>query len=137
MGEVNQFKWVGVRPVLPYEAIPIFQDIPEGAQKVWAYGWAENNRTIIYTIPTGKKLCLCTAILMLRVNADGYGNLHVRDTDDVAQYSIFIANRQTGNGASFSVTFPVPLEIEAGWTINVYSSAPSFYSYGFICGYLI
>jgi len=137
MAEVNQFKWVGVRPVTPYEGIPVFQYIPEGAEKVWAYKYAENEWKVIYTVPSGKKLYLCLAILMVRAYADGHGFLCVYDNTGVLQYCLAVTSKSAIDGDTYPIPFPLPLEINEGWEIRLRSSTTSFYSYGFIFGYLL
>ena len=137
MGEVNQFKWVGVRPILPYEAIPVFQSIPENAQRVWAYNWAEDTWVVVYTVPSGKSLYLCLAILMASAAADGVGMLCVYNDAGTFQYCLAVTRKAAGDGDTYPISFPIPLEIPSGWEIRLYSNASSFHSYGFIFGYLL
>ncbi len=101
MGEVNQFKWVGVRPILPYEAIPVFQSIPENAQRVWAYNWAENTWVVVYTVPSGKSLYLCLAILMASAAADGVGMLCVYNDAGTFQYCLAVTRKAAGDGDTY------------------------------------
>ncbi len=137
MAEVNQFKWVGVRPVIPYEGIPVFQYVPEGATEVWAYNRVDNERVDVYVVPTGKTLFLTMVIFMVNAISAGAGSLHVRDDTDTLQYYLGIARKPSGEGDTYPISFILPLQIPQNWKICVSSNASNFHSYGFIFGYLI
>jgi len=137
MGEVNQFKWVGVRPVTPYEGIPVFQYIPENATKVVAYNYAEDERVDVYVVPAGKTLFLTLAIFMVNAASGGYGNLHVRDDTDTFRYCLAVVRKPSSDGDTYPIPFILPLEIPENWKICLFSSTSNFFSYGFVWGYLL
>ena len=119
------------------KVIPVFQNIPENAQKVCSYNYAENAWAVVYTVPSGKLLYLCLAILMVNAAANGEGMLCVFDNTGIFQYCLAVTRKAAGDGDTYPISFPIPLEIPSGWEIRVYSSASSFYSYSFILGYLL
>ena len=97
---------------------------------------ATNAIVIVYTVPSGKTLYLNSCSLNFLASAATVFYLGVRDTADVDQYYIItltgaVATADTGH----SMTFPIPLEIPAGWDIFVRSTTASGTAYGFIHGF--
>ena len=134
MGETNQVKWVGIRPVEPREAIPI-QPYGDFGTQVVKNNHANNSTVIIHTVTSGKTLYLCSITLSVDPIANGYGWFYVRDTNDNTVYSFFRPRRQANDGEMVSATFNPPLKIPDGYDICLMSEVDGFHMYGFIFGY--
>jgi len=134
MGEPNQVKWRGIRPVEPREAIPI-QPYTDFGTQVAKSASANNSTAIIHTVTAGKSLYLCGVSLSVVPTASGYGYFSVRDDTDTLQYTFFRPNRQQNDGEMVSMTFNPPLVIPEGWDIYIISQVNNFGMTGFIFGY--
>jgi len=134
MGEGNQVKWRGIRPIDPREAIPI-QPYADFGTQVAKDHYANNSITIIHTVTSGKNLYLCSATFSVFPAATGEGYMYVRNENDALQYYLFFIRRPTDNGTMVSVSFNPPLIIPQGWDICVRSMTLNFRVRGFIFGY--
>jgi len=134
MGEPNQVKWRGIRPVEPREAIPV-QPFGDFGTQITKSVYANNATKIIHTVSSGKSLYLCSVALSVFPTALGEGYIYVRDENDTTQYYILVTRRQENDGEMVSMTFNPPIQIPAGWDICVVSSATNFKLRGFIFGY--
>ena len=122
--EENRARWVGIRPA------------HEGEQ-VTRYDSMVNGTKVIYTVPAGKTLYLCNvaggltgaatgnACMALQSGGDNYYNL--------AQYRVQTA---VGISAPFAVSFPIPIEVPAGDTIVLFSSAANLKIAGSFFGWI-
>lgn len=134
MGEPNQVKWRGIRPVEPREAIPI-QPYGDFGTQVAKSAYVNNTTTIIHTVTSGKSLYLCSIALSVFPTAAGYGYFYVRDENDTTQYTILRPKRQQDDGEMVTMTFNPPLVIPEGYDIVIRSQVTDFVLYGFIFGY--
>ena len=134
MGEKNQVKWVGIRPVEPREAIPI-QPYGDFGTQIAKDEYANNGGSTIHTVTSGKNLYLCSIAFSIFPTANGRGLFYVRNESDVTQYEFFDIRRQANDGFAVSMSFNPPLVIPEGWDICVYSYDSGFYVKGFIFGY--
>jgi len=134
MGEPNQVKWRGIRPVEPREAIPV-QPFGDFGTQIAKDAYANNSTVIIHTVTSGKSLYLCNIGLSVFPTASGYGYFYVRDENDTTQYRFFRPRRQQYDGEMVSMTFNPPLIIPEGWDIVLWSQVADFIIYGFIFGY--
>ncbi|RLG10436.1 hypothetical protein DRN69_09010 [Candidatus Pacearchaeota archaeon] len=134
MGEPNQVKWRGIRPVEPREAIPV-QPFGDFGTQVAKHSSINNDTTIIHTVMSGKILYLCSLSFgMTPINA-GEGWIFVRDENDNITYYLFTTYRQQNDGICISMTFNPPLIIPAGYDICIQSNTEYCYVNGFIFGY--
>lgn len=134
MGEPNQVKWRGIRPVDPREAIPV-QPFGDFGTQIVKDTYADNSTVIIHTVTSGKSLYLCSIALSVIPAATGYGYFYVRDDSDTTQYRFFRPRRQQYDGEMVSMTFNPPLIIPEGWDICLMSQVDGFGMRGFIFGY--
>jgi len=134
MGESNQVKWRGIRPVEPREAIPI-QPYTDFGTQVAKDNYANNSTVIIHTVTSGKSLYLCSIGFSVFPTATGHGVFFVRDESDTTQYRFFYIRRQSDDGDMVSMTFNPPLVIPEGWDICLWSATSGFGIRGFIFGY--
>ena len=122
--EANRCRWVGIRPA------------HEGEQ-VTAYDTAANQTKILYTVPAGKTLYLCNVAGGLTGAAAGNACMALQSGGDnyyiLAQYRVQSA---AGISAPFGVSFPIPIEVPAGDTIILYSSAANLIIYGSFFGWV-
>ena len=154
MPEGNMIKWVGIRPTDPAEDIPITQTDPsklkatiqeplnvtpkrkEGSQVTRISG-VQNGLSVIYTVPSGHKLYLCTIVLSCIASSTGHGRLGLRNENDVVLFNISWIQKSANDGHSVSIPFNPPMEIPSDYDIFVQSYQTGFNIYGFIFGYLI
>ena len=134
MGEPNQVKWRGIRPVEPREAIPI-QPYGDFGTQIAKHNWVEGGTSIIHTVTSGKNLYLCSVAFSIYPTVDGEGTFSIRDDNDIVQYILFQIQRQANDGTMVTLTFNPPFVIPEGWDIAIWSSATGFRLRGFIFGY--
>ena len=85
-----------------------------------------NGTLVLHTVSAGKSFYLVHSVLVLWPYATGtkWGTLAIRDTNDafVAHIqALCCADAEQGRGESQS--YPIPLEIPAGWDITIYANA--------------
>ena len=88
--------------------------------------YVSNGNAIIHTVSAGKSFYLVHSALMIRHYATGVkmGTLEIQDVNDItiAQIQMLTcADAEYGRGGSRS--YPIPLEIPAGWNIIIYANA--------------
>jgi len=119
-GEANQVLWRGVQPVEGISGIWPSRNATRVNINGSVSGAAE---VIVYTVPANKKLFLssCGLYTRLAVDASTLARISVRDDEDVFKYIViyhtYVVKGQIGTGLSF----PVALEVEAGWDVTVKS----------------
>ena len=122
--EANRCRWVGIRPA------------HEGEQ-VTGYDFAANQTKVIYTVPAGKTLYLCNVAGGLAAVVVGNACMILRSGGDnyyiLAQYRVQSA---AGISAPFGVSFPIPIEVPAGDTIVLFSSAANLKIAGSFFGWV-
>jgi len=122
--EANRARWVGIRPA------------HEGTQ-VFGNGETNNATAIIYTVPVGKTFYLTGFHASVSPIAGGFGWLAVFNAAAVQQlllYTMSAACAGLGFGVAVGLTFP--LELAAGESLRIYSSALNFYVHGSVWGWL-
>lgn len=144
-GESNQVKWVGIRPTNPPETIPVSQAArgiypnPPNATRVNATSAAAGNTTIVYTVPANHVLFIFAAVYMgsnvSTTNTLG-GSLAVRDTSDVHQFYLLNFSVVAESTYALTATYPVAIEVPAGWDVYNYSNGADFHTRGIIHGWL-
>jgi len=134
MGEPNQVKWRGIRPVEPREAIPV-QPYGDFGTQVVKHDCVEGGGSVIYTVSSGKNLYLCSVAFSVYPIADGNGSFNIRDDNDNIKHILFQIQRQANDGTIITLTFNPPFVIPEGWDIHLWSSATGFRLRGFIFGY--
>jgi len=134
MGEPNQVKWRGIRPVEPREAIPI-QPYTDFGTQVAKDNYANNSTVIIHTVTSGKNLYLCSVAFSVYPTVDGSGSFNIRDDNDNIKHILFQIQRQANDGTMVTLTFNPPFVIPEGWDIIIWSSTTGFRLRGFIFGY--
>jgi len=134
MGEANQVKWRGIRPVEPREAIPV-QPFGDFGTQVAKDNYVDNSIVIIHTVTNGKTLHLCNISLSVYPQTDGYGWFYVRDTNDTIVYHFFRPRRLAYDGEMVTMTFNPPLQIPEGYDICLMSEVEGFFIHAFIFGY--
>ena len=88
--------------------------------------FVSNGITILHTVSEGKSFFLVFSMLVTQHYATGnkHGSLAIRDVNDTVIadiQSLYCADAEQGRGKSQS--YPIPLEIPAGWDITVYANA--------------
>jgi len=121
--EPNQVRWQGVRPG------------HDGTQ-IQARNEADNATVLIYTVTALKTLYLCTAGLSTYTAVGGGSFLRIRTDGDVFWLDL-LSFYQGVNLSSVNpvITFWPPLEVPAGYYIEVRSSSVGHKVQGYIFGW--
>ena len=122
--EENRARWVGIRPA------------HEGTQ-VFGNGETNNATAIIYTVPVGKTFYLTGFHASVSPIAGGFGWLAVFNAAAVRQFDLYAMGSGTaGRGFGVAVGLTFPLELAAGESLRIFSSAGNFYVHGAVWGWL-
>jgi len=109
--EKNRVKWMGVRPA------------HDGVQ-VLKRAAAINSATIIHTVSAGKTLYLCYCGMQVLVVADGGAYVAVYDDTPAYFFPVHRSVVVAGSGPiSVGASFWPPIELLAGYSVQVYSGA--------------
>jgi len=122
--EGNRVKWIGSKP--GHDGTQVFTSFP-----------ATNATAIVYTVPVGSVLYLVESFLGVTAIAAGYVVLQIQNAGGAfVRHLCFI---QVGAAApvhdSHFTAWP-PVELPAGFTIRVQSSAVGLTAYGAIFGWV-
>ena len=122
--EPNRARWVGIRPA------------HEGEQ-VTRYDGVANGTKVMYTVPVGRVLYLCSVSGGLAVVAPGSA-LMALQSGGISYYIFAVYHVQTAIGISvpFGVCFPIPLEVPSGNTVVLYSDAAGLSIHGSFFGWV-
>ena len=122
--EANRCRWVGIRPA------------HEGEQ-VTAYDTAANQTKILYTVPAGKTLYLCSASGGLAKAAAGNARMALQ-SGGVTYYTFaeYRVHTAVGISAPFGVCFSIPIEVPSGDTIILYSAVADLIIVGSFFGWV-
>ena len=108
--EPNQVKWVGTRP-------------GHNGEQVAKLGSAEGGTTIIHTVTLGKTFFLSALSYTSFSDATPITmGVLVRNGADVHQYSLIHELVALAHTNAFGMSYPVPVEIPAGYDICAHSS---------------
>lgn len=111
--ELNQVKWVGVRP-------------GHNGTQVLKENYVSNATLVLHTVTAGKTLYLCSAYASYYISATGIiGRLFVRDVADFTVYSFSICNSGALGQMESTPSYNPPIEIPAGYDICLISGAAS------------
>jgi len=122
--EANRARWVGIRPA------------HEGTQ-VFGNGMAQNSTVILYTVPVGKRFYLTGFHAAASPVDPGFGWLAVFNAAAVQQFSLYTMSAAcAGLGFGVAVGLTFPLELAAGESLRISSSARNFYVHGSVWGWL-
>lgn len=122
--EPNQVKWVGMRP-------------GHNGTQVALTGMANNNTVVVYTVPAGQTLYLCTVTLTSNFGAAGSGWAWLETAGAVFVYGFSGVLNTAGSGALGSTAqFWPPMEVPTGYVIKVISGAAGLLIYASIYGWV-
>jgi len=122
--EPNQVRWIGSRPGHNGTQVLIRQS-------------ATNATAILYTVPVGKTLYLCSVGLGYFATAAGLVQLTIRD-DGLATIAFLLSDFITGavDGQSKNISYYPPIEIPESWTLRVHSSAVGLSVHTYLFGWV-
>lgn len=122
--EPNQVKWVGVLP-------------GHNGEQVTAVGTANNNTSIIYTVPVGRTLYLCAVSISSNHAGAGSGSVWLETAGAVLVYGFCsLLNVAGGGGSGGSAPFYPPMEVSSGHVFKVNSTIAGLNIYGSIFGWI-
>lgn len=127
-------RWVGVQPTEPEQVFTIVEP-PYECNYVFESLSVENATTILYTVTAGRTLHLTTWYLNVNGVAAGEAQLYVRNVADVLQYYLATLPVAVGVKDHDGLSYPISVEIPAGYDVVIRSTAANVYVNGHICGY--
>lgn len=102
--EPNQVKWTGTRP-------------GHNGTQVVASAQASGNTQLLYTVPAGNTLYLCSAWISYDGGAAGRGLMYI-NTPGAVRWLVPASAHITANGSYvYGMTYWPPLEVPAGYLI--------------------
>ena len=130
MAEANQVKWVGIRPVIPTENIPVAM----GAWETTVGGVARtqiiksveaNNETkIIHTVTAGKTFYWVACGCGVDSGAAKYAHLLFRNVADATIAIIIDVHTTAQTAIDRTVSFPIPIVLLAGFDVVLVTDNP-------------
>lgn len=98
---------------------------------------ATDETAVLYTVPSGKKFWLISAMLSTDGGAVGYATIEIRNDSDVRQIRTNKVDVESAIGLETADHFEPgwPVELLEGWDIAIISSAASLVASGDIFGY--
>jgi len=134
--ETNEVRMFGVIPSYGANPIPVGK-IPNNGVQIVKHKTIENGEGIIHTV-NDRQILYLTAITLTIENAGaalGVGAIRIYDATPAYVKLVFSLGVGTMLGDSASLTFFPPLELEAQWSLRVYSSLASLVANAFLHGY--
>ncbi len=123
--EPNRSRWWGMRPAHDGDNVDIQKS-------------ANNATVVIYTVPDGKVLMLCSSSIMAVPLA--VGSTYIRWNDDAGTLVRYLGNvsclTAVGAHTTSHLMFWPPIEIPAGHAIVVFSGAAGITGFGAIHGWV-
>lgn len=135
MGEGNQVKWVGVRPTDPPENIPVEVGLPYTSSIIYKNS-AANSTTIIYTVPSGKKLYVTGAVFILEGTNNDSGNLMIYRSGGVAICALGEGKITIYYSTVVQASIQSPIILPAAYSIRVSAFGATSWARGSFTGYL-
>lgn len=132
----NLVRTIGIIPTRNADPIPVGK-IPDGGTQVAKEGSAAGADVIVHTVTSGKTLYLSACSLGIKngLASTSSGYLGVRNASDTWQYMLLYTGVVANDGKTALLSFPIPLEIPAGYDIVANSSDADVQVYAFIHGY--
>ncbi len=135
MPETNQVKFVGIRRVSPEEGIPVYHKRKEGTTQIVKSKAVDNGYATVHTVTAGKTFFLSTLVHTVTPTVAGSSYVTVRNAASVLQYAFTYCQTPAGHSENLAIPFNPPIEIPAGFYIDVFSSAANHTANVFISGW--
>jgi len=138
-GELNQVKWVGVRPVYPTENIQIqmgaFETTVGGVTRVQVNKSVivNNTTTIIHTVTAAKVFYMVAVALCANPGVGKLSSISVRNAADVTQYTLLHLESSALQGRESSLPIFMPIAVPALYDIVLVCTNTD--AHGFISGW--